>query len=291
MPTRDISELARTYHNIVTEAAAAHMPALVPLEVFDATMHQQAGWVLCYFADRVVRCIVDPLYDLSSAVNSTNYVLWALPAKGSDNGGEYVAIAHALNGPAGTRAPAIRATSFTIVDSGGTTTPVSTVTDHGGLTGLTDDDHSQYHNDSRGDARYVQLSLFDAHTIIAATSDNTPAALTVTEQTVVGRVTGGNIAATAIDSDLSTVSGSHDTVPSAKAAKDYADSVAGTDADAIHDNVNGEINAITEKASPADADVILIEDSAASYAKKYVQIGNLPGGAGDTTLGWLGMFI
>lgn len=28
------------------------------------------------------------------------------------------------------------------------------VTDHGALTGLTDDDHSQYHNDARGDARY-----------------------------------------------------------------------------------------------------------------------------------------
>lgn len=27
-------------------------------------------------------------------------------------------------------------------------------TDHGALTGLADDDHSQYHNDSRGDARY-----------------------------------------------------------------------------------------------------------------------------------------
>lgn len=42
---------------------------------------------------------------------------------------------------------------------------------------------------------YVQESLFDAHTILAATSDNTPAALTVGEQTLVGRVTAGNIAA------------------------------------------------------------------------------------------------
>jgi len=42
---------------------------------------------------------------------------------------------------------------------------------------------------------YVPKSLFDAHTIIYATSDNTPAALTVGEQTFVGRVTSGNIAA------------------------------------------------------------------------------------------------
>jgi len=32
------------------------------------------------------------------------------------------------------------------------------VTDHGALTGLADDDHTQYHNDTRGDARYLQLS-------------------------------------------------------------------------------------------------------------------------------------
>lgn len=31
------------------------------------------------------------------------------------------------------------------------------VSDHGALTGLSDDDHTQYHNDARGDARYSQL--------------------------------------------------------------------------------------------------------------------------------------
>ncbi len=35
------------------------------------------------------------------------------------------------------------------------------VTDHGALTGLTDDDHSQYHNDTRGDARYYTQSQID----------------------------------------------------------------------------------------------------------------------------------
>jgi len=32
------------------------------------------------------------------------------------------------------------------------------VTDHGLLSGLADDDHTQYHNDARGDARYWPLS-------------------------------------------------------------------------------------------------------------------------------------
>jgi hypothetical protein len=55
--------------------------------------------------------------------------------------------------------------------------------------------------------------------------------------------------------------------------------VAGIDSSAIHDDAAGEINAITEKASPVGADVIVIEDSAAAYAKKRVQITNLPSGA------------
>jgi hypothetical protein len=58
--------------------------------------------------------------------------------------------------------------------------------DHGlALTGLGDDDHTQY----------VLKSTYDAQTILAATSDNTPVALTVGEQTLVGRITGGNVAA------------------------------------------------------------------------------------------------
>jgi len=32
------------------------------------------------------------------------------------------------------------------------------VTDHGALTGLADDDHAQYHNDTRGDARYAPVA-------------------------------------------------------------------------------------------------------------------------------------
>lgn len=42
---------------------------------------------------------------------------------------------------------------------------------------------------------YVAKALFDAYSILYATSDNTPAALTVGEQTIVGRITGGAIAA------------------------------------------------------------------------------------------------
>jgi hypothetical protein len=42
-------------------------------------------------------------------------------------------------------------------------------------------------------ATYVPKALFDAQSVLAATADNTPAAVTVAEQRVVGRLTGGNI--------------------------------------------------------------------------------------------------
>ena len=70
---------------------------------------------------------------------------------------------------------------------------------------------------------FVTKALYDAYSILYATTDDTPVALTVGEQTVVGRVTSGAIAALAIDSDLASVSANHDTLPSAKATKAYAD--------------------------------------------------------------------
>ena len=44
-------------------------------------------------------------------------------------------------------------------------------------------------------ASIVLKALFDANTILAATADNTPAAITIGEQTLIGRITAGNIVA------------------------------------------------------------------------------------------------
>ncbi|MHC1707445.1 MAG: hypothetical protein AB9842_07975 [Bacteroidales bacterium] len=71
----------------------------------------------------------------------------------------------------------------------------------------------------------LMKTAYDAQTVLAATTDNNPAAVTIAEQKVLGRVTGGNIAALDIDSDLSSVSANHDTIPSAKATKAYVDGV------------------------------------------------------------------
>lgn len=51
---------------------------------------------------------------------------------------------------------------------------------------------------------------------------------------------------------------------------------AATDGAAIHDNEAGEIAGITEKEAPVAGDLLLIEDSEDGYAKKRVEIGNLP---------------
>jgi len=54
------------------------------------------------------------------------------------------------------------------------------------------------------------------------------------------------------------------------------------DSDAIHDNVAGEITAVTEKVTPHDDDVVLIEDSEAANVKKRVKVSALGGGgSGD----------
>ena len=58
----------------------------------------------------------------------------------------------------------------------------------------------------------------------------------------------------------------------------------GTDANAVHVNVAGEINGIAAKSTPTASDLLIIEDAADSNNKKKIAIGNLPiGGGGSGT--------
>ena len=50
----------------------------------------------------------------------------------------------------------------------------------------------------------------------------------------------------------------------------------GTDANAVHVNVGGEINGITAKATPTSSDLLIIEDAADSNNKKKITIADLP---------------
>ena len=56
----------------------------------------------------------------------------------------------------------------------------------------------------------------------------------------------------------------------------------GTDNDAIHDNVAGEINAIAQKSNPVNADILVIEDSADSFNKKKITVESITGGMPPT---------
>lgn len=60
----------------------------------------------------------------------------------------------------------------------------------------------------------------------------------------------------------------------------------GADATAIHRNLASEISTIAEKTTPTGTDILLIEDAAASNAKKRVQLANLPtAGGGEANTG------
>lgn len=78
--------------------------------------------------------------------------------------------------------------------------------------------------------------------------------------------------------DGTTVAGTNISVVQLKGIKgDKGDDGAGTlDPNAIHDNVAGEINAISLKSNAAGADEIIIEDSADSFSKKKTTLSSLP---------------
>lgn len=71
----------------------------------------------------------------------------------------------------------------------------------------------------------VTKTDYDANTILVADSDNTPFALSAVTNSVIGRI-GGGFQAILIDNDLTTVSGSDDTLASAKAIRAYVNAVA-----------------------------------------------------------------
>jgi len=86
------------------------------------------------------------------------------------------------------------------------------VTDHGALTGLADDDHTQYHNDTRGDARYYTQAQVDSglsgksdtghtHTLSDVTDSGALAALDTISATEIdaGAVTNAKLADVATD--------------------------------------------------------------------------------------------
>ena len=180
--------------------------------------------------------------------------------------------------------------------------------DHGALTGLADDDHTQYFNTTRHDADdhsavdhggILGLSDDDHTQYLLAAGTRAATYLEVSGLTgatgssprfVGGTTTGAPASGTfALGDYVVTEDGNIYVCTTAGSPGTWTAVGAGaaTDANAIHDDTANEISAITEKVTPVSGDLLIIEDSAASYVKKKVQIGNLPSSGGSTVPDWV----
>ena len=99
------------------------------------------------------------------------------------------------------------------------------VTDHGALTGLADDDHSQYHNDARGDARYDAIGT--AAAAVAAhegLADPHPGYLTPAEGSAAfAPLSHGHVAADVSDFDTQVRTNRLDQMAAPAASVSFAD--------------------------------------------------------------------
>lgn len=110
------------------------------------------------------------------------------------------------------------------------------VTDHGALTGLADDDHAQYHNNARGDARYSQLghshaiadstglqTALDGKQPLATALTNTTAAFTTAQETKLSGIATG---ATANAADATLLArANHTGTQAASTISDFSEAV------------------------------------------------------------------
>lgn len=165
-----------------------------------------------------------------------------LPLPGSDEGtwgeilNDYLTVAHATDGtlkPGSVTPSALAANSVTptklaantptsgqVLSYNGTSfewiTPTSGVTDHGLLSGLSDDDHPQYHTDTRGDARYYTQAQVDTALDAKAGTSHAHTAIQITDATTTGRsvmtATDAAAARTAIGAGTSSFDGAYDSL-------------------------------------------------------------------------------
>lgn len=157
------------------------------------------------------------------------------------------------------------------------------VTDHGDLTGLGDDDHSQYHNDTRGDARYYQKTEF-INTSAGAGDSGKPVVLDaagnidatmindvdIDHQSVTGAGTNDHAA---IDSHISSTGNPHSVTKSQVGLSNVTN-------DAQLKRADNDWSAFTTESDPDDDDIILIEKGTGG-AKRIVTINTLIQDAGE----------
>ena len=129
-------------------------------------------------------------------------------------------------------------------------------TDHGALSGLADDDHTQYHTDARGDARY---------TPIAHASDTTNPHGVTKSQVNLGNVTNdAQLKLADLDTDATMAANSDTKIPSQKAVKTHV-------ATAIADLVGAapaQLDTLNEIAAALDDDASLAANLTAAIGAK-----------------------
>lgn len=96
--------------------------------------------------------------------------------------------------------------------------------DHGTLTGLSDDDHTQYHNDSRGDARYYTKSQVDTSLSGKADTSHTHSIANVTglQTALDGKQASGSYAAATHSHIIADVTGLQTALDGKQASNSYA---------------------------------------------------------------------
>ncbi len=97
-----------------------------------------------------------------------------------------------------------------------------------------------------GAAGYVEEADFNANTILAATADDTPVALTIAEQRIVGRLTGGDIAAIPIgiaDNNMLQVDGTSNVPANLDYAKFTANGLEGKSYAEVLTDLSGQAGA------------------------------------------------
>jgi hypothetical protein len=225
----DIGELAKELADHITKEASENWPGATLLQVDDGQGQWTDGYVWCSLGGSRIRCIVPTTLDLSGGSQviygiplgsgpSCDYICIGVAWNGQDNSRiprTRVAAITDINGNSiggGGSGPVtsvgLSAAPASIFNVGG-----SPITTSGTLALSMDNQNANivlagpssggaaapdFRSLVAGDipdvsATYVTKALYDANTVLAATSDNTPAAVTIAEDRILGRKAGGNI--------------------------------------------------------------------------------------------------
>jgi len=119
------------------------------------------------------------------------------------------------------------------------------------------------------DTAFVTKATYDANTILAANSDDTPAAVTMTEQTVLGRLTGGNIKALSV-AELQALVAASGGMQWSAITSDPAPAVS---QHGYLCDTSGAAFSVTLPASPSVGDIVGVADGTGTFDSNNLTIG------------------